>query len=157
MTVAFMDAFEPLASMIGSIIVFHFRPQMLDYVASIMIIFAVIALNWTPRDLGGLAFFSVSDTTLSQFAADVLPTFARGVLPLLAHAPVKACQALMDLVTGTGILDLLTSSSTRLDGAEEESGFDEEGWFDEEESFDEESWFDEEGSGIDWDDDSLYE
>lgn len=49
MTVAFMDAFEPLASMIGSIIVFHFRPQMLDYVASIMIIFAVIALNWTPR------------------------------------------------------------------------------------------------------------
>lgn len=49
MTVAFMDAFEPLASMIGSIIVFHFRPQMLDYVASIMIVFAVIALNWTPR------------------------------------------------------------------------------------------------------------
>ena len=48
MTVAFMDAFEPLASLIGSIIVFHFRPQMLDYVASIMIIFAVIALNWTP-------------------------------------------------------------------------------------------------------------
>ena len=117
----------------------------------------VSPLNWTPRDLGGLAFFSVSDTTLSQFAADVLPTFARGVLPLLAHAPVKACQALMDLVTGTGILDLLTSSSTRLDGVEEESGFDEEGWFDEEESFDEESWFDEEGSGIDWDDDSLYE
>ncbi|WP_238321566.1 hypothetical protein [Lactobacillus equicursoris] len=31
--------------LIGSIIVFHFRPQMLDYVASIMIIFAVIALN----------------------------------------------------------------------------------------------------------------
>ena len=117
----------------------------------------VSPLNWTARDLDGLAFFSVSDTTLSQFAADVLPTFARGVLPLLAHAPVKACQALMDLVTGTGILDLLTSSSTRLDGAEEESGFDEEGWFDEEESFDGESWFDEEGSGIDWDDDSLYE
>ena len=75
----------------------------------------VSPLNWTARDLDGLAFFSVSDTTLSQFAADVLPTFAKGALPLLAHAPVKACQALMDLVTGTGILDLMTSSSTRLD------------------------------------------
>ncbi|XJZ36599.1 hypothetical protein ACIA3Z_09285 [Lactobacillus delbrueckii subsp. bulgaricus] len=49
MTVAFMDAFEPLASMIGSIIVFHFQPQMMDYAASVMIIFAVLALNWTPR------------------------------------------------------------------------------------------------------------
>lgn len=49
MTVAFMDAFEPLASMIGSIIVFHFHPQMMDYAASVMIIFAVLALNWTPR------------------------------------------------------------------------------------------------------------
>ena len=103
-------------------------------------------LNWTPRDLTGLAFFSVSDTTLSQFAADVLPTFARGALPLLVHAPVKACQTLMDLVTGTGILDLLTSSSTRLDNVDEESSFDEEGWFDEEGSFDEEGFFDEEGS-----------
>ncbi|MGO1656823.1 MAG: EamA/RhaT family transporter, partial [Lactobacillus delbrueckii] len=41
--------FEPLASMIGSIIVFHFQPKMMDYAASVMIIFAVLALNWTPR------------------------------------------------------------------------------------------------------------
>ena len=46
MTVAFMDAFEPLASMIGSIIVFHFHPQVMDYVASVMIIFAVIAAEF---------------------------------------------------------------------------------------------------------------
>lgn len=135
----------------------------------------VSPLNWTSRDLDGLAFFSVSDTTLSQFAADILPTFARGALPLLAHAPIKACQALMDLVTGTGILDLMTSSSTRLDSVEDEASFDEEGWLDEEGSFDEEGWFDEEGSfdeegwfdeegsfdeegfGVDWDDESLYE
>lgn len=135
----------------------------------------VSPLNWTSRDITGLAFFSVSDSTLSQFAEDVMPTFAKGVLPLLAHAPVKACQALMDLVTGTGILDLLTSSSTNLDSVGEEGSFeeedwlegegsfDEEGWFGEEGSFDEEGWFDEEGSfdeegfGVNWDDESLYE
>ncbi|MGN0746626.1 MAG: hypothetical protein ACI4ML_08120 [Aristaeellaceae bacterium] len=129
----------------------------------------VSPLNWTAKDLNGLAFFSVSDTTLSQFAADVLPTFAKGVLPLLAHAPVKACQTLMDLVTGTGILDLMTSSTTRLDSVDEESyigeadWLDEEGFYGEEGFFDEEGWgdeagfFDEEGEGIDWDNPSLYE
>ncbi|MGN0970495.1 MAG: hypothetical protein ACI4OY_00950 [Aristaeellaceae bacterium] len=123
----------------------------------------VSPLNWSARDLDGLAFFSVSDTTLSQFAADVLPTFARGALPLLVHAPVKACQALMDLVTGTGILDLMTSSTTRLDSVDEESYIGEGDWMDEEGFFDEEGWgdeegfFDEEGEGIDWDDPSLYE
>ena len=80
------------------------------------------------------------------------PRAERVHLPLLAHAPVKACQALMDLVTGTGILDLMTSSSTRLDSVDEEAAFDEEGSideegaFDEEGSFDEEGWCDEEGS-----------
>ncbi|MGN0779566.1 MAG: hypothetical protein ACI4MJ_10490 [Aristaeellaceae bacterium] len=108
----------------------------------------VSPLNWTARSISGVAFFSVSDTTLSKFAADVLPSFARGMLPLLAHMPINACQQLMNLVTDTGILDLMTASSTRLDG---ESTWDSEDWPDEED------WFDEDFDDLAWDDGSAIE
>lgn len=116
-------------------------------------------LNWQLADITGLEFFSVSDVTLSQFISEVKLPLIRGMIPLLTHAPMVACQSLMDLVTDTGIFDVLTSSASSIDETDEsafdegvwdESSFDEEGW--DEEDWDEENWDD-----IDWDDDSLYE
>lgn len=132
-------------------------------------------LDWTGADLTGLEFFSLSDVTLSQFVKDVQAPLLKGMLPLLVHAPMAACQSLMDLATDTGIFDVLTSSASDMDVADEEFFGDEDEWADEswdeedwdEESWDEESWdeedwdeesFDEENwDDIDWDDDSLYE
>lgn len=135
-------------------------------------------LNWQNADLTGTAFFSVSDVTLSNFVASVMKPMIKGMLPLLVKAPIEACQALMDLVCDKGIFDLLTSSSTSVDVADEESftmdesdyeGADEE--FSEEdfseEDFEEEfegefeeddsGFFDETGDNVDWEDESLYE
>lgn len=106
-------------------------------------------LNWTRADLTGLEFFSVSDVTLSQFIKDVYKPLISGLFPLLVHAPMEACQTLMDLVTDTGIFDVLTSSASSVESIDEEA-WDEEDW--DEEYWDEESWDD-----IDWDDESLYD
>lgn len=126
-------------------------------------------LNWQLSDITGLEFFSVSDVTLSQFISEVKLPLLKGMIPLLTHAPMAACQSLMDLVTDTGIFDVLTSSASSIDEADEsafddsswdESSFDEEGWDEDswdEDSWDEEDWDEENWDDIDWDDDSLYE
>lgn len=135
-------------------------------------------LNWQNADLTGTPFFSVSDVTLSNFVASVMKPMLKGMLPLLVKAPIEACQALMDLICDKGIFDLLTSSSTSADVADEESftmdesdyeGADEEFYEEEfsEEDFEEEfegdfeedgsGFFDETGDNVDWEDDSLYE
>lgn len=121
-------------------------------------------LNWQLADITGLEFFSVSDVTLSQFISEVKLPLIKGMLPLLTHAPMAACQSLMDLVTDAGIFDVLTSSASSIDETDE-SAFDDENWdegsWDEEswdeESWDEESWDEENWDDIDWDDEILYE
>lgn len=121
-------------------------------------------LNWQLSDITGLEFFSVSDVTLSQFISEVKLPLLKGMLPLLTHAPMAACQSLMDLVTDTGIFDVLTSSASSIDETDEsafdegtwdESSFDEDSW--DEDIWDEADWDEENWDGIDWDDDSLYE
>lgn len=116
-------------------------------------------LNWTYADLNGLEFFSVNDITLSQFISDVKQPLITGVLALLKRAPMAACQSLMDLVTDTGIFDLLTSSASDVEDIDEASWDDEE-WYEEswdEESWEDDSWADENWDDVDWDDESLYE
>ena len=112
-------------------------------------------LIWTVSDLPELEFFSVNDVTLSRFVNDVKGPVIRGLLPLLIHAPMSACQSLMDLVTDTGIFDVLTSSSSDMDSFDEEEYADEEGWSDE--SFDEENWSEESWDEESWDEESWDE
>ena len=44
-----LDAFEPVSATIGSVIIFGLVMAPIDWIGSIMIICAVLALNWEPK------------------------------------------------------------------------------------------------------------
>lgn len=48
-TASLLDAFEPVSATIGSVIVFNLTMVPIDWVGSVMIILAVLALNWQPK------------------------------------------------------------------------------------------------------------
>lgn len=48
-TAGFLDAFEPLAATIGSVILFHLQLQLTDWIGSIMVIIAVLSLSFIPQ------------------------------------------------------------------------------------------------------------
>ena len=48
-TASLLDAFEPVSATIGSVIIFGLVMAPIDWVGSIMIICAVLALNWEPK------------------------------------------------------------------------------------------------------------
>lgn len=49
-TATLLDAFEPVSATIGSVIVFGLIMVPIDWIGSIMIILAVMALSWQPKD-----------------------------------------------------------------------------------------------------------
>ena len=48
-TASLLDAFEPVSATIGSVIIFGLVMAPIDWIGSIMIICAVLALNWEPK------------------------------------------------------------------------------------------------------------
>lgn len=48
-TASLLDAFEPVSATIGSVIIFELVMAPIDWIGSIMIICAVLALNWEPK------------------------------------------------------------------------------------------------------------
>ena len=93
----------------------------------------VTPLDYTAADFTGVELYSLSDASLAELVRNVARPLASGLLPLVVHAPASACQSLMDLVTDTGILDMLASPMSSLeedvwaDDGLEEGDWDEEG------------------------------
>ena len=56
---------------------------------------------------GGLNFFSLHDSTLSEFMDSAKDSILEYVFPLVIHAPVSTVVALMDVLQDAGILDIL--------------------------------------------------
>ena len=73
--------------------------------------------NYTAADMVGVNLLSVNDTTLAELIQDILEPLVRGGLPLLVHAPAAGVQSLMDLLSDSGILSLLTEGNA--DGSED--------------------------------------
>ncbi|WP_368155149.1 EamA family transporter, partial [Bacteroides fragilis] len=48
-TASLLDAFEPVSATIGSVIIFGLVMAPIDWIGSIMIICAGLALNWEPK------------------------------------------------------------------------------------------------------------
>lgn len=48
-TASLLDAFEPVSATIGSVLIFGLVMQPIDWLGSVMIILAVLALNWQPK------------------------------------------------------------------------------------------------------------
>lgn len=86
---------------------------------------------------GGLNFFSLYDSTLSEFMDSAKDSLIEALFPLVIHAPVSTVVALMDVLQDAGILDILAYG---LDiSFEDEEAWDEEEW-DEETSSEESDW-----------------
>ena len=49
-TASMLDAFEPISATIGSILVFNMHFYLADMIGSVLIILAVILLNWQPKE-----------------------------------------------------------------------------------------------------------
>ncbi len=75
----------------------------------------VTPLDYTTADFTGVELYSLSDASLSELVRNVARPLLEGLLPLAVRAPASACQSLMDLVTDTGILDMLTSPMSSLE------------------------------------------
>ena len=73
--------------------------------------------NYTAADMVGVNLLSVNDTTLAELIQDILEPLVCGGLPLLVHAPAAGVQSLMDLLSDSGILSLLTEGNA--DGSED--------------------------------------
>ena len=56
---------------------------------------------------GGMNFFSLHDSTLSEFMDSAKDSILEYVFPLVIHAPVSTVVALMDVLQDAGILDIL--------------------------------------------------
>ena len=67
--------------------------------------------SFTAADTTGINLLSLNDTTLAELMGGILEPLARGALPLLVHAPAAGVQSLMDLLSDTGILSMLTQGS----------------------------------------------
>lgn len=67
--------------------------------------------SFTAADTTGINLLSLNDTTLAELMGSILEPLARGALPLLVHAPAAGVQSLMDLLSDTGILSMLTQGS----------------------------------------------
>lgn len=75
---------------------------------------------------GGLNFFSLHDSTLSDFMDSAKDSIVEAALPLVIHAPVSTVVSLMDVLQEAGILDILAygldiSSEGEEEWEEEES------------------------------------
>ena len=90
--------------------------------------------HFAPENVQGLNFFSLADTSLTEFVSSIKEPLIRGTLPLAVHAPVSTCVTLMDILTQGGIFDLLSSGAPTPSASND----------------DDEDWDDEDG---DWDSD----
>lgn len=89
----------------------------------------VTPLDYTAADFTGVELYSLSDASLAELVRNVARPLASGLLPLVVHAPASACQSLMDLVTDTGILDMLASPMSGLEeDVWDDDGLDEGDW-----------------------------
>lgn len=111
---------------------------MLSLTGTAVAVTPVTPLDYTAASISGVELYSLSDASLSELIRSVARPLMEGLLPLAVRAPASACQSLMDLMTDTGILDMLTSPMSSLeedenaeydldDGDWDEGDWDEEG------------------------------
>ena len=65
--------------------------------------------NYTPEQLyGNYNFFSFSEYYVAKFKDAVTKPLLMGLLDFVAEAPTAACQSLLDDLTDSGILNMMT-------------------------------------------------
>ena len=108
----------------------------------------VIRGEYVPGDpTGAVGVLSLNSNTLNELMSDVAGPLVRGILPLVAQAPVSFCQTMMDLLEHTGIFGMLTEGFDASDW-EDGEGWGNEGW---DEDWDDSDWDWDDGDW-DWDD-----
>lgn len=102
---------------------------MLSLTGTAVAVTPVTPLDYTAASISGVELYSLSDASLSELIRSVARPLMEGLLPLAVRAPASACQSLMDLMTDTGILDMLTSPMSSLEEDENaEYDLDDDDW-----------------------------
>lgn len=66
--------------------------------------------TWTPEDFTGVNLLSVNSDSLQALLSDVKWPLLTGIFDLVAAAPARAVQQLMDYAEDAGLIDLLVSA-----------------------------------------------
>lgn len=66
----------------------------------------------------GMNLLSMNDEGLTRLVSSVTRPLLKGMIPLLAHAPASSVQSILDLMTDSGIINMLVNGGASIDEEE---------------------------------------